>query len=284
MAVATGVLNLLAKVVELVTNTSYYQCFYFLSRYSMLFALIGMVAMMSIHAEINCQALISFIHWAGITAIGASTNCLMMRTIAIWEKRLIVTVPLVLISLGHCAYYITVSPRFTQSGYRSITSVVFFTIAVRPHSNLVELLFSHGVVYFLATFSVNLIAAVFNLMNLNPVMNIIAIVPAATVSTVAATRCVVSLSTYRDSQIVPTVTDGRAMRRFGPTLAATRTIYPPNGQELGLRNLGKHDHLAMAVHVEREVTITVAESRPSSPGMSKSHDLESGKGSCNGHA
>lgn len=60
-------------------------------------------------------------------------------------------------------------------------------------SSLGQLLFRDGIVYFVVTFSANLVPAVLNLLDLNPVMNVITAVPAATVSTIAATRLVVRL-------------------------------------------------------------------------------------------
>ncbi|KAL0571958.1 hypothetical protein V5O48_010010 [Marasmius crinis-equi] len=74
-------------------------------------------------------------------------------------------------------------------------------------SGLVKLLFRDGLAYFAVAFVMNLIAVVFSLLNLNPVMALIAeyglsspnLVPATTFATIAACRVVRRLNTYMHS-------------------------------------------------------------------------------------
>ncbi|PBK94315.1 hypothetical protein ARMGADRAFT_1029454 [Armillaria gallica] len=82
---------------------------------------------------------------------------------------------------------------------RSPARLSFFTSSwvgnIRP-SGLSQLVFADGLFYFLVTFLVNMTATIFMLLNLNPVMSIVANVPAATASTVFACRAVRRLSKY----------------------------------------------------------------------------------------
>jgi len=85
----------------------------------MLFAVIGMLLVLNVDTPINCQvrgtsrnsrdsrayfftsqALYSFAQFAGNSAIGSASTLLMLRTIAIWNRNLFVTIPLVVLSCG----------------------------------------------------------------------------------------------------------------------------------------------------------------------------------------
>lgn len=58
----------------------------------------------AIHALTSIsQALYSFAQFAGNSAIGSASTLLMLRTVAIWNRNLFVTVPLVILSLGQWA-------------------------------------------------------------------------------------------------------------------------------------------------------------------------------------
>jgi len=61
---------------------------------------------------------------------------------------------------------------------------------------LVAMIFEDGLIYFLVAFLSNLIATIFMMLNLNAVMSVIANVPAAVVSTIAASRVVRRLYNY----------------------------------------------------------------------------------------
>ncbi|KAL0066711.1 hypothetical protein AAF712_006316 [Marasmius tenuissimus] len=63
-------------------------------------------------------------------------------------------------------------------------------------SGLVTLLFKDGLAYFAIAFLMNLIAVIFSLLDLNPVMALIADIPATTFATIAACRVVRRLNTY----------------------------------------------------------------------------------------
>lgn len=77
-------------------------------------------------------------------------------------------------------------------------------------SKLVQLIFHDGLIYFAIAFLANLIATVFMILNLNPVMSIIANVPAAIASTIVAGRVVRRLSNFNSggAEMFPTTTQG----------------------------------------------------------------------------
>ena len=74
-------------------------------------------------------------------------------------------------------------------------------IRTSGRSDLWALLFKDGIVFFIVAFTANCIATVLLLLNLNPVMNIIATVPAAVASTTVACRGFVRLSTWNSEKV-----------------------------------------------------------------------------------
>ncbi|KLO19300.1 hypothetical protein SCHPADRAFT_69062 [Schizopora paradoxa] len=75
--------------------------FYFAGRYSLLFALIGIAIALNVTVEINCQALYVFNQVFGNAAIGFASINLSLRTIAVYSQSYLITIPLVLLILGH---------------------------------------------------------------------------------------------------------------------------------------------------------------------------------------
>ncbi|THH11534.1 hypothetical protein EW145_g599 [Phellinidium pouzarii] len=173
------------------------------------------------------MALYTFNSWTGNMAILCASTSLMIRTIAIWERKLTVVVPLLLLCLAHWGllYHGIIIVRATWDASQSacvvnqtdsaILKFTFFatmgfdliifcytcTALLRnaSRSGLWHLLFRDGLIYWVVTFSVNAIPAVLNSLNLNTPMNIVATVPAATVAAIAACRCVVRLQDYRNA-------------------------------------------------------------------------------------
>ncbi|KAI5120909.1 hypothetical protein M0805_002889 [Coniferiporia weirii] len=188
--------------------------FYFLCRYCMLWALIGLI----ISFNVTTEALYTFNSWTGNMAILCASTSLMIRTIAIWERKLTVVIPL-LLCLAHWGllYHGIIIVRATWDAEQSacvvdqtdsaILKFTFFatmgfdliifaytcTALLRnsSRSGLWHLLFRDGLIYWVVTFSVNAIPAILNSVNLNTT------VPAATVAAIAACRCVVRLQDYR---------------------------------------------------------------------------------------
>lgn len=68
-------------------------------------------------------------------------------------------------------------------------------------SSLWRLLFKQGVFYFFIAFLANLFPAVFLLLNLNPIMNIMFTIPAATATSIVACRAFVTLTSFRNNDV-----------------------------------------------------------------------------------
>jgi hypothetical protein len=143
---------------------------------------------------------------------------------AVWSQKWYIVVPLVLVILGHWSLLLhgilikaswddatqTCAITGTSSQLLAVTFIysmgfdflvlcltaykLFFPATTR--SRLVNLIFSDGLIYFVIAFLANLVATVFMLLNLNPVMSIIANVPAAIASTIVACRAVRRLTSF----------------------------------------------------------------------------------------
>ncbi|KAJ8455231.1 hypothetical protein ONZ45_g19005 [Pleurotus djamor] len=84
-------------------NNVHLPVFFFLSRYCIFFAFIGLIISFTVSSEINCGALYTFNSWTGNMSILCASTSLMLRTIALWERRIKVIIPLGLLCLGHWA-------------------------------------------------------------------------------------------------------------------------------------------------------------------------------------
>ncbi|KAH7904013.1 hypothetical protein BJ138DRAFT_1131145, partial [Hygrophoropsis aurantiaca] len=199
-------------------------------RWSLLPFIIGritlMVALLSLvivggHTQpnLNCAAIYRFLAFAGNVAIGCASTNLMIRTWVIWKDKRGVLMLLALVSLGHWGVlmlglsdivaYQTQGGCFVEYANHANMSALFMytmlydllvlslTIAgltrTRSSSALWRTLFSQGVTYFAVTFVANVVPMVFSWLNLNAVMNVFFAIPAATISTIASCRAVVSL-------------------------------------------------------------------------------------------
>ncbi|KIY46445.1 hypothetical protein FISHEDRAFT_66463 [Fistulina hepatica ATCC 64428] len=192
--------------------------FYFVNRYIVLFALIGI--------EIDCTALYTFnqasySQYTGDAALGLASVNLSIRTIAVWSQNRIITVALVIAILGQWSLILQggrMKAEYTSDDGCAITSsnntilaatyiytmcLDFTVLALMtwkllgpklyaqgfPLPKLSTLLFRDGLIYFIYAFLSNLVAAVFMMLNLNEVMSVIFNVPAAVGSSVCT--CVV---------------------------------------------------------------------------------------------
>ncbi|KZV90910.1 hypothetical protein EXIGLDRAFT_616308 [Exidia glandulosa HHB12029] len=165
--------------------------FYFLTRYSLFFALLGLMITITVTAE----ALYTFCQWAGNTAIAGASTCLMIRTIAIWERKAFITIPLVIISLGQWGllYHgiVTVKADWSpEAGACLVTGtkplflnlLYFYTMSLdlvvliltllglmllNARSSIGKLLAADGVLYFAVAFAANIFPATLNVLDLN---------------------------------------------------------------------------------------------------------------------
>ncbi|EKM76703.1 hypothetical protein AGABI1DRAFT_115598 [Agaricus bisporus var. burnettii JB137-S8] len=197
--------------------------FYFLNRYVLLVALIGIAVALNVTSEVDCQALYTFNQCLGNAAIGLASINLSLRTMAVWNQNKYLVAFLVLVILGHwslllhgillTAQWVTGIGCVISGTNNKILAISFiytmvfdFTVLcltayklLSPRtgrSQLVKLIFHDGLIYFLIAFLANLLATIFMMLNLNAVMSIIANVPAAIASTIVACRVVRRLNQF----------------------------------------------------------------------------------------
>ncbi|EIW62081.1 uncharacterized protein TRAVEDRAFT_57188 [Trametes versicolor FP-101664 SS1] len=197
--------------------------FLFLCRYCLILSVSGLMASFSVmKGPINCQALYTFIAWAGNMSLMCASTVLAFRTVAVWERKLAVAIPLGVLGLGLWALLwrgmfimtaeydatslscvVTTTKRtflsitfWATMGYNLVLTVVH-TIGLmqRDHgASLWEMLFEDGLLCYIVAFAANVLPAVLSILNLNPVINVISAVPAAAMTAMAACRTVTRLS------------------------------------------------------------------------------------------
>ncbi|KAH9947454.1 hypothetical protein B0H21DRAFT_334771 [Amylocystis lapponica] len=199
--------------------------FYFAGRYALLFTFVGIIIALDSTKEVNCSALYAYNQFMGSASVGFASINLSIRTMAVWHQNLYITIPLVIIILGHwsiilqgvlleavwvpgsgCAITKTnnslLAATFIYSMAFDAVVTILNIVKLLPRagsSQLVRLLFHDGLIYFVIAFVVNLCATIFMALNLNSVMNVIFNVPAAVVSTIMASRLVRRLSNFQNA-------------------------------------------------------------------------------------
>ncbi|KAJ6545506.1 hypothetical protein B0H19DRAFT_1033945 [Mycena capillaripes] len=238
--------------------------FYFLNRYCLLFAL-----MHDVFLRINCQGLYTFNQCFGNAAIGLASINLSLRTIALWNQRWFIWVPLVAFILGHWSLLLhgvllnaswdpvqgcTITS--TDNHLLAITFIYgmtfdFIVLCLTAYkllfptggkSRLVSLIFSDGLIYFVVAFLSNLLGTIFMLLNLNAVMSIVANVPAAVASTIVACRAVRRLTNYSTTGAqmfggATTASSTIAFRNTGDTSRPTVLTMPSDGVHVQIETL-----------------------------------------------
>ncbi|KIY68496.1 hypothetical protein CYLTODRAFT_453466 [Cylindrobasidium torrendii FP15055 ss-10] len=235
--------------------------FYFMNRYCLLFALIGIAIALNVKSPVNCQALYTYNQVLGNASIGLASINLSLRTMAVWSRNLYIVVPLVILILGHwslllhgvllkAAWIPAQGCVITSTDNKILASTFIYGMAFdfsvlmltawklvistpnsikSSRSMLVTLIFGDGLIYFVVAFLANLIATIFMLLNLNPVMSIIANVPAAIASTIVACRAVRRLAKFTESNtpdfLGTTVASTLAFRSGGHSMSAS-TSFP----------------------------------------------------------
>ncbi|KAF9449909.1 hypothetical protein P691DRAFT_515225 [Macrolepiota fuliginosa MF-IS2] len=226
--------------------------FYFFCRYCMLFSFIGLIISLTVTTPVNCRALFTFNSWTGNMTILCASTSLMLRTIALWNRKKPVIAVLGVLCLAHWGLlyrtmFIVVAEwdpvlgvcAVTQTSPSLLNTTFFFTMGFdltilifsatallgrhTARTDLWKLLFRDGLVYFLISFTVNCIPAVLNVLNLNTPMNVIATVPAAMVTSIAACRAVIRLMEFSSSE--PYVHDMSHISGSG-TKSAKQSIIP----------------------------------------------------------
>ncbi|KAJ3981861.1 hypothetical protein F5890DRAFT_1533003 [Lentinula detonsa] len=274
--------------------------FFFLSRYCILLAFVGIIVSLSVTTRINCGALYVFNSWAGNMTLLCSSTSLMLRTIALWERKLTVVAPLGLL----CIAFWTILYRtmfivraewsdsarscivtstepsllnvtfFFTMGFDLVILVYTYIALVTKHTartDLWKLLFHDGLVYFLVTFTANCIPAVFNVLNLNTPMNVVATTPAAAVSSIASCRAVMRLLDYTSGDVYVHSTSGVAQSSGNN---ATRQGPPRASAVVPKFATTRPEVLVTTEHITMSEFVTDSDSPYTKTGHSIGHDLD----------
>ncbi|EGO01739.1 hypothetical protein SERLA73DRAFT_177204 [Serpula lacrymans var. lacrymans S7.3] len=171
--------------------------FFFLCRYLIVWALIGLILSLTVTSKVNCGALYTFNSWTGNMTILCASTSLMLRTMALWRPKPAVLFILGALCLGHWGLlwrgmfivkavwsdvagacivdstnHLLLNINFFYTMGFDFVILVFTAVALgnqykRSASGLSVLLFQDGLVYFLVSFSCNTVPAVLNILNLN---------------------------------------------------------------------------------------------------------------------
>jgi len=190
---------------------------------------------------------------------------------AVWSRRWYIVVPLVVVILGHWSLLLhgvllkakwipNQGCTITQTDSKLLAATFIYSMAfdllvllltafkllypATGRSRLVALIFNDGLIYFVIAFLVNLLATIFMLLDLNPIMSIIANVPAAIASTIVATRVVRRLSNFTSSgaeQLFPISTQGSTIA-FRSNISGISAFRPKISTGV-LKTDGVHVHM-----------------------------------------
>ncbi|TBU32089.1 hypothetical protein BD311DRAFT_775638 [Dichomitus squalens] len=197
---------------------------FFIARYILVLSIASLMASFTVKHAINCHSLYIFICVAGNLSIICASVVLMLRTIAVWERKLPIVVALGTLCLAHTALLVrgmlTVSARYdavqqmcvatalshTNRVFLSVTfwSTLGFNLVITvlhvaglmksdEGSSVWELLFREGVVYYLIAFTFNALPAIFSIVNLNSECDL--------QNVISATRTVTRLPDMDDDDI-----------------------------------------------------------------------------------
>ncbi|KAG8748820.1 hypothetical protein FRC14_001930 [Serendipita sp. 396] len=256
-------------------------------RYVRLRAFVGMLIVFNVSTKINCQALYTWNQFGGNTSMGAASTLLMLRTIAVWNKKLFIVIPLALISAGQWGilFHGITTVKATWDPVHNVCQVAqveslflnlvylwtMFTdlivliltlvgLLITPgRSQLWKLLVGDGVLYFIIAFVANTIPAIFLLLNLNPVMNVMFPIPAIALTSSVACRSFVRLSEFaaptdRSNNSQPwsaantRVTGNRSGRDIGKT--STIQWARPQTETIGGINVTRSQHVETDIGLE----------------------------------
>ncbi|CAL1708662.1 unnamed protein product [Somion occarium] len=198
--------------------------FYFLNRYCYLAAITCLLYTEDapLTTRINCGALYNFIQIAGNMAVGFASLNLAIRTIAIWSGNKYVITALTIMMLGQwalifqggslqhdwvyglgCADLQTnnkvLAATYSLSTFLDTVVLVLSAWKLRilakavQSSKLVTMLFRDGLIYFIVALLGNIVVVIFEVLNIDPIFDVIFNIPSVAVITIAATRAVRNL-------------------------------------------------------------------------------------------
>ncbi|CAL1698776.1 unnamed protein product [Somion occarium] len=198
--------------------------FYFLVRYTALAAFITSLIVFDVKTKINCRAVLAVFQFTGSAVGGFATINFALRTIALWRRNWIICVILTALIMGHwslilhgiliegvyvpdqgCAISHINNTILTANLIYSmvidfivlaLTSWKTFRLRNKSRKSLGGLIIQDGLIFFASSVCGNVIATVFMILNLSPIMSVIFNIPAAAISAIAATRAVRKLTRW----------------------------------------------------------------------------------------
>ncbi|KAK7685408.1 hypothetical protein QCA50_011271 [Cerrena zonata] len=198
--------------------------FYFLVRYTALAAFISALVVFDVKTRINCTAVLATFQFTGSAVGGFATINFALRTIALWRRNWIVSSVLTVLILGHWSlilHGILIEGVFvpgTGCGITKINNTIltanliysmcldFVVLALtswktlrlrnKSRKSLGGLIIQDGLIFFASSVCANVIATVFMILNLSPLMSVIFNIPAAVICAIAATRAVRKLTRW----------------------------------------------------------------------------------------
>ncbi|THV01964.1 hypothetical protein K435DRAFT_853238 [Dendrothele bispora CBS 962.96] len=265
--------------------------FYFADRYLLLFALVGILVSLNSTVPLNCQALYTFNQLAGNAAVGLASINLSLRTIAVYGNSKPLVIILVIVILGHWSLIlqgVNLKAVWSEEARQCVivetnTKVLAATfiysmcfdllvfllnlwkLYLRREraggsmgtSRLGKMIFGDGLIYFFIAFLSNVVATVFMLLNLNPIMSIIFNVPSAIAGTIVACAAVRRLSSFKNSgaEVYGTSAHSMQLRGTGPH---SRPVIQPHNP-----NMSGGVHVQMETFTRAEEDIVGSPSTPS---------------------
>jgi len=258
--------------------------FYFLNRYLMLANFIGIVLWTDITNPVNCAALYICIQVFANMSLGLAGINLALRTMAIWNMSRSVVMPLALIIAGHLSLLLLsaigiplratwIEGRGCSANSDSIlmlTTLIYticfnlgvlvltawglaFKFGKKRSSRVATLIFKDGLIFFIAAFLVDIIAVVFIVLDMNPIMLTLANVLPTTLSTIVACRAVRRLANLNRAEM-------------GVSGRASETAHRVRPSEASMLSTGHKMHDGVHIHMETFVHSSDAlESETSAP-------------------
>ncbi|EMD35583.1 hypothetical protein CERSUDRAFT_139418 [Gelatoporia subvermispora B] len=251
--------------------------FYFSNRYLMLGTFVGVVLWTNLTNPVDCLALYTSVQVFANLSLGLSGINLSLRTMAVWNMSRYVIAPLVLMIIGQLTLLlvsaIPLSVEYAEhdgcitygDNVVILTAIVYtmcenFIILVLTawglvsqlgrlgSSQIATIIFTDGLIFFLIAFTVEAVAVVFILLDLNPVMQTMANILPTTISSVVACRAVRRLANY---------TQGEA-----EALGASRGTPGRTGQRGTMALMNDDARLNVLVHCETHVQTHVLPPEP----------------------
>ncbi|KAJ3489928.1 hypothetical protein NLI96_g1799 [Meripilus lineatus] len=195
--------------------------FYFLGRYAAIATVVGTLVSIDAASPLKCQPLYTFLALVGQLTIGFAAINLALRVMAMWSMRMTVVAPLVALILGHWAVLlqgVIISATWVPGTgcsvtktnhsllmvsftYTAVFMVVLLVLVViklmfvsHKRPSLADLMFYHGLQYYIIALLANIPPAVLLALNLNPIMNAMFSFPSGIVFIAAACRSLRQLS------------------------------------------------------------------------------------------